>query len=378
MAARASVREYGANLRPAIDNCQPADATDPWRARGSKSVLLPARRPFRAIAGIDGRPEHARQPMRVPKPTKLGWSWPRGAALRYCAKVPIASLLGYVLSIGGVAYALYGAFTGALVVGASRGEDVNSAANRARGSIAGMLVGIGAADLAPHPGIAVAVGIGLTAFVCLGCGWGQAAARIGASLCAVTILAHSQDALEYSALRVIDTLIGIGAGLAVSYFVWPVRGRDQLDANIRKALEAVARLLTALSLPEPAAGRAEYRAVYDSMVALDKTLADARHEIGGNFDELRDEARHVVVVCVASLTAALAHLELGERAGALEAAAGLRAQAAGLAERARATEPGPGSAPSTPFTQDDLDGVALQAMALGLHKVDDALRALGH
>ena len=70
------------------------------------------------------------------------WNWPRDSALQYCLKVSLATLLGYLLSFGGVSYAVYGAFTAALVVGNSRGEDMGGAANRVRGSVAGMLVGM--------------------------------------------------------------------------------------------------------------------------------------------------------------------------------------------------------------------------------------------
>jgi uncharacterized membrane protein YccC len=207
--------------------------------------------------------------------------------------------------------------------------------NRAGGSVAGMVIGIAASHLAPHPAIAVAIAIGLTAYVCMGCGWGQAAARIGASLSAVTILAHSQDALEYSMMRVGDTIIGIAAGLAVSYFVLPVRGRDMLGTNVERALDAVARLLAALADGAQSIEPARYSAVFEALVALQKTLADARKEIGGEFEALRNRAREVAVVCVGALSAALAHAELGERARDHAQAAALCEQAAALARRAR-------------------------------------------
>ena len=308
---------------------------------------------------------------------KLGWTWPRGAALAYCAKVCLASFLGYMLSIGGVFYSVYGAFSAALVVGASRGEDVGSAKNRVWGSLSGMIVGVAASELSPHPAIAVAVGIGLTAYACMAAGWGQAAARIGASLCAVTILAHSQDSLEYTTLRIVNTLVGIGVGLGVSYFVLPVRGRDVMAANIRRALEAVAQLLTVLSR-EGEPSRAEFAAVFESMVTLQKTLADAVKEIGGEPESLRESARQVGLVCVGALSAALAHAELGSGAAGQEAAAKLREQAARLAERARTLESD--DAHVTGHLEDDpaeIDEVALRGFALGLRKVSHGLRALG-
>jgi uncharacterized membrane protein YccC len=310
----------------------------------------------------------------------IGWRRPRGAALRYCVKVSIASLAGYLLSLGGLQYAVYGAFSAALVVGASRGEDVGSAMNRAWGSVAGMVIGIAASHLAPHPGIAVAIAIGLTAYVCMGCGWGQAAARIGASMSAVTILAHSQDALEYSMMRVGNTVIGIAAGLAVSYFVLPVRGRDMLGANIERALGAVARLLAALADGAQSVEPARYSAVFEALVALQKTLADARKEIGGDFEALRDRAREVAVVCVGALSAALAHAELGAQARDHAEVVALREQAASLARRAQAdagASPVQAAVPR-PFPADAIDEVALRGFAHGLRRVDESLRAIGH
>ena len=311
--------------------------------------------------------------------SSLGWSWPRGAALRYCVKVAVAALLGYVLSIGGMQYALYGAFTAALVVGASRGEDVGSAWNRARGSMAGMVVGMAASHLAPHPAIGVGIGLGLTAYICMGCGWGQAAARIGASLCAVMILAHSQDAIEYSVMRVGDTAIGIAAGLLVSYTVLPIRGHDALAANIERCMKAVAGLLELLSQPARPPDRSAYFAVFDSMVALQKTLADAKHEIGGDFETLRERGRLTALVCVGALSAALAQAELCETPGGLAAADSIRQQSASLAKRAgtNGADPGHAAAPVGADAAETIDREALQAFALGLRKVEHGLRQLG-
>lgn len=311
---------------------------------------------------------------------RIGWTSPRGPALRYCLKVSIASVLGYALATGGLAYALYGAFTAALVVGSSRGEDVGGAWNRACGSIAGMAVGIAAAHLAPHPAIAVAVGIGLTAYICMGCGWGQASARIGASLAAVTILAHSQDALEYSAMRICNTMIGIAAGLAVSYFVLPVRGRDVMAANIDRSLGAVSELLAALTRPDLGDIRRRYVAVFDSMVALKKTLHDARREVGGEAEAVRDRAQHVALVCLAALNAGLAYAELEGSAGDVEACAELRDQAAALARRAKSSEgpATPGASAVDGSVAAAEDPVALHGFAHALRRIDHELQALGH
>lgn len=312
---------------------------------------------------------------------KLGWSWPRGSALVYCAKVAVAAFVGYLIAIGGAFYAVYAAFSAALVVGTSRGEDMGGAHNRVWGTLIGMWVGLAAADLAPHPAIAVAIGIGSTAYICMACGWGQAAARIGTSFCAVTILAHSQDAVEYTTMRIVNTLIGIAVGLVVSYFVLPVRGRDVMAANVHRALAAVAGLLDALARPDGDPTRAEFAAVFDAMIALQKTLADAAKEIGGEPEALRRQAREVVVACLGALSAALARSELTREAARGGAVAAARDEAARLALRAR-TGPAPAARPPMASGPEpgaaSLDEAAVQAFALGLRKVDDALRALGH
>jgi uncharacterized membrane protein YccC len=214
----------------------------------------------------------------------------------------------------------------------------------------------------------------------MACGWGQAAARIGTSFCAVVILAHSQDAVEYSAMRIVNTLIGIGVGLVVSYTVLPVRGRDVMAANVRRALDAVAGLLEALARPDGDPTRAEFGAVLDAMIALQKTLADAAKEIGGEPEALRRQAREVVVACLGVLSAALARSEMSREAARCEAAAALRERAVRLAARARAEpadDAGEAAASGSHPDAASLDEAALQACALGLRKVDDALRALG-
>ena len=308
----------------------------------------------------------------------LGWTRPSGPALRYCLRVAVASFAGYVLSLGDVTYAMYGAFTAALVVGASRGEDIGSAFNRARGSIAGMVAGLAVAQLPQHPAINVALGVALTGYICMGCGWGQAAVRVGASLCAVTILSHQHDALGYVAWRIANTVIGCGAGLLVSYFVLPVKAEHLLATNIDRALEAIARLLEVVSRPERSpADRKRFIEVFDTMVALQKTLVDARKEIGSDFAALRERAQHVAVACFGALGAGMAYADLGRQPGDPEGIAALREQAMALAVRARASESS--ATPSfSPAGSPGPDHVALQAMALGLRKIDEGLRGLGH
>ena len=216
----------------------------------------------------------------------MRWTWPRGTAAVYCLKVAAAALLGYLLALGGPTYAMYSAFSAALIVGASRGEDTTSAANRVRGSIAGMVVGV-ALSYVPMPGaFAVTLGIGATAYLCMGFGWGLPAARIGASLCAVTVLLHGRDALQYDVMRNANTLIGIGAGLLVSYVVLPVRGRDAMKRSTSNALAAVSELLATMARPGGEPPLEQYVAVVQGMIEFEKAWRDARKEFGADADAL--------------------------------------------------------------------------------------------
>jgi len=310
--------------------------------------------------------------MRIP----FRWTWPRDTSLQYCAKVAVASLFGYLLSLGDVAYAVYGAFSAALIVGASRGEDVGSAMNRVRGSLAGMVVGVVLSQVPIPPALAVALGIGGTAYLCMGSGWGISAARIGASLCAVTVLMHRGDALDYTGMRTLNTLIGIAAGLLVSYLVLPVRGQDAMARSVRRSWKAVAELLAALESGQPAATD-RLVGVIDSLSDLEKTLKDAGKEFGGDPAALRRTARHAAFACLGALTAALAQQELQIQGGAA-APAPWRGQAGAFGLRAGklASNVQPPDCPpdEARAVQDgSLDAAALQALALGLRKIEHAL-----
>ena len=81
-----------------------------------------------------------------------------GTQWRYCAKVGLAAGLGYLLTQGNASqYAVYSAFTAALIVGANFGEDLATSANRVKGTLVGMAAGMTvSAFLGPS---ALAVGV---------------------------------------------------------------------------------------------------------------------------------------------------------------------------------------------------------------------------
>jgi uncharacterized membrane protein YccC len=313
-----------------------------------------------------------------------GWHWPQGAQLRYCFKVAVATLLGYLLSLGGSEAAVYGAMSAALIVGASRGEDVSTSANRVRGTLAGMLVGIAMTYAALPPALSVAIGIGSTAYLCIAFGWGVPAARVGAALCAVMVLIHGQDAVDYSVIRVGNTLIGIIAGLAVSYLVLPVRGREAVMQAADTSLAAAGDLLAQLGIAIEPLPATFHVAMLDRVVELEKAMRDGRHEFGGQTGALLETVRHVGLVCAGTLTAAIAHSDLCASPHAMTAAAPLLANAARLSARARVPSYDTTIAAqiSTLVVSDmsDLSGadaVALQGLALGLRKIEFSLGIIG-
>ncbi|QJR14319.1 FUSC family protein [Usitatibacter palustris] len=174
-----------------------------------------------------------------------------GSQLRYCAKVGIAAALAYLLTLGNYnQYAVYGAFTAALVVGSNVGEDLGSSLNRVKGTLAGIAAGVGIALLAGPNVLTVGLAALLTAAISLGSGWGVAVARIGVSVCLVTLVMHDANALEYDLYRIVNTLVGVVVGLAVSLFVFPVHGKDEVERCTGDVVAAAQKLLAALERGE--------------------------------------------------------------------------------------------------------------------------------
>jgi uncharacterized membrane protein YccC len=149
--------------------------------------------------------------------------------------------------------------------------------NRVKGTLAGMLAGMAVSLMFGPSVIAVGLAVALTALLSVGLGWGVPAARIGVTLCIITLVMHRGDALEYNALRALNTVIGVAVGLAVSFAVWPVRARDALRSGSGAALDAAARLLDAFD-----GGAQELRplqlGLYDALAALVKAAREGNLE----------------------------------------------------------------------------------------------------
>jgi uncharacterized membrane protein YccC len=63
----------------------------------------------------------------------------------------------------------------------------------------------------------------------------------------VGLFTHNSDAAQYGIWRVLNTVIGVSIGVAVSRLVWPIRGRDEVESAIDRALAASTAALDALA-----------------------------------------------------------------------------------------------------------------------------------
>lgn len=230
-----------------------------------------------------------------------------GAQWRYCAKVGIATALGYALTQGGLnQYAIYSAFTAALVVGTSVGEDLATSVNRVKGTLVGMIAGMVVTALFPPSFLTIGASASFTALIALLFGWGVPVARIGVTVCIITLAVHAVDAVHYDLYRALNTLIGIAAGLAVTFFIWPVRGKAELDRTTAALVSASRAVLDALARGEqdlrPLLGK-----LHDNISAVIKAGRDARREwkTGRPVDVDQGRVFEVIQLGVDVLSAAL-------------------------------------------------------------------------
>lgn len=208
----------------------------------------------------------------------MRWTPPGGAQWRYCAKVGLAAALGYLLTQGNQnQYAVYSAFTAALIVGTNFGEDLAASGNRVKGTLVGMAAGMAVSAFLGPSALALGCAVGLTALVAIALGWGVAVARVGITLCIITLALHGSDALEYDLLRAVNTVIGIATGLAVSFLIWRVRGRDEVASAESAVLGACARLLDVYAAGERDLRPAQIK-LYDTLAAMVKAARDSRLE----------------------------------------------------------------------------------------------------
>lgn len=252
-----------------------------------------------------------------------------GAQWRFCAKVGIAAALGYLITQGNLnKYAIYSAFTAALVVGTSVGEDLGTSLNRVKGTIVGMLSAMVATWLFGPSFWTVGLTVMLTAFIALGFGWGISVARVGVTIAIVTLAVYDGDAARYDVMRGVNTAVGIIVGLGVSFFVWPVHGADELKSAVAGTLKATRAILDALAKGEKRPKALEGK-LHDSLAAIVKAVRDTQlEERTGRHDKV-DIPRVIDALRLGmdSLSTALGEADAGslqslrERLDRLEAAA---------------------------------------------------------
>lgn len=178
---------------------------------------------------------------------KLKWRTPKEAQLRHCAKVAIAAIAAYALTLGERhEHALFSMLSAALVVGGSVGENLNTSLNRVRGTLAGALVGVAVAYALGMSIWSLGIGVAALAWLCAGLGWGLAATRVGIAMLLVVLFTHTGDAVEYGGWRMLNTVVGVCVGIAVNRWVWPIRGHHEIEEAVNQALAASTATLAAL------------------------------------------------------------------------------------------------------------------------------------
>ena len=194
------------------------------------------------------------------------WQTPKAAHLRYCAKIALASVAAYALTAGGRdEYALYTMLGASLVVGGSLGEDLDASFSRIRGTLVGAVVGGIVAYAAGNSVGSLAITVASLAWLCIGLGWGTSALRVAIAMALVMVFSHVDEAAEYGIWRVLNTLIGVAIGVAVSRLVWPILGRQEVAQALDRAIDAMSATLAGL------AGGASS----DAMLPLQREMLDA-------------------------------------------------------------------------------------------------------
>ncbi len=276
-------------------------------------------------------------------PAVLKWRTPRGQQLRFCAKVALAAVAAYGLTLGGRNdYALYSVMSAALVVGGSVGEDLNASFNRVRGTLAGAIVGSALAYALEVSIWSLGFGVAVLAWLSVGLGWGTAALRAGIAMTLVVLFTHA-DANDVG-WRVLNTLIGVTSGIAVSRLVWPVRGREEVAVAIDRALAASAAALEALALGAPSNTLLPLQLeVLDALTAMRTARMNARlaQQLDRNADMMSEQTLLAVRASIDTLGASLRLDEVvqaGARAECLDAVRDVIASLAAHAKETTATD----------------------------------------
>jgi len=264
---------------------------------------------------------------------------PSAVELRHCAKIALAAVAAYLLTLGEQSsFAIFSVMGAALVMGGTIGESLTTSLNRVRGTIAGTAVGVAFA----YPfGLSVgslAAAVAVLAWLCSGFGWGAAAIRVGIAMVLVVLFTHSADAAQYGGWRLLNTVIGVVVGIVVNRLVWPIRGRDEIARAVDKALAAIADTLDALARDAaPDALLPLQSRMLDAITEVRTARRNARLErkVDPATDLLTDRTRLAMRATISTLAASLTLEELLLSAGKVECADAVRRFIAAIAARAR-------------------------------------------
>ena len=283
---------------------------------------------------------------RLPLFAMVKWQTPRGPALQQCAKVALAAVAAYLLTLGGRnEYALFSVMGASLIVGGSVGEDLSTSLNRVRGTVAGALVGAALAIVFGKTIWSLGIAVGVMAWLSIGLSWGSAAMRVGIAMALVILFTHAVDAAHYGVWRVVNTLIGVVIGIAISRLVWPIRGRDEVAGAIDNALSATTAALDALAQGASSdVLRPLQVRVLDTLAEIRTARTNARlaRQLDRSTDLLTERTVLAVRAAIDTLGASLkldALVQAGARAECLEAVRHAIAPLAAQAQDVASSQP---------------------------------------
>ena len=257
----------------------------------------------------------------------MKWRTPRGPQLRYCAKIALAAVAAYGVTLGGRnEYALYSVLGATLVMGTSVGDDLHSSLNRVLGTMAGAIVGTVVAYALGKSIWSFGIAVGLLAWLSVGLGWNVAVLRVGLAMTIVALFTHVDDAAYYGLWRIVNTLIGVSIGVAVSRLIWPIRGRDEIAGAINQTRAATAGVLDAMGRDASSDMLQQQQVqVIDSLAAIRTARTNARRgqPLDRQPDLLEQQTRLTAAAAITTLEVSLRLDQLaqaGARAECLQAA----------------------------------------------------------